>query len=132
MKTRDLETKEGREMLQRGRGGNKERLTGVVKKGLRGREEEKSAHAADRSWRTGKENDGDLALWHAEPCGVWLQLESLHGGFPLLEDVLLLAQIYLGGNTAVFILRAEVMLDQVKRLLIDLLVLVALQELDLV
>lgn len=57
-------------MLQRGRGGNKERLTGVVKKGLRGREEEKSAHAADRSWRTGKENDGDLALWHAEPCGA--------------------------------------------------------------
>lgn len=61
-----------------------------------------------------------------------LELKPLHGSFLLLEDELALTLIHLWGQAGVFFLHAKVVFDQVEGLLVDLLVLVALQELDLV
>lgn len=58
-----------------------------------------------------------------------LELEAFHGSLTLLEDVLLLAKIHLWGDAAVLLFCPEVVLNQIKSLLIDFLVLVALQEL---
>lgn len=58
-----------------------------------------------------------------------LELEALHGRLMLLEEELLLLQVHGGGQSRVLVLRAEVVLDQVEGLLVDLLVLVVLQEL---
>jgi hypothetical protein len=49
-----------------------------------------------------------------------------------IERELLIGLVHLGHETGVLLLLAEVLLDDVERLLVDLLVLVALQELDLV
>lgn len=60
------------------------------------------------------------------------KLEAFHGSLTLLEDVLLLIDIHLWGNAAVFILCSKVVLNQIKGLLINLLILVALQEFNFV
>lgn len=60
------------------------------------------------------------------------ELETFHGSLTLLEDVLLLANIYLWGNVAVFFFCPKVVLNQVKGLLIYFLVLMALQEFNLI
>lgn len=84
---------------------------------------------------------GELAGQQAEAqrpgrrgCGgeVGLKLETLHGSFLLLEDKLALTLVNLWSQAGVLLLHAEVVFNQVESLLVDLLVLVALQELDLV
>lgn len=60
------------------------------------------------------------------------ELEALHGRLTLLEDVLLLAQIHLWDDAAVFLLGPKVVLNQIKRLLVDFLVLMTLQEFNLI
>lgn len=67
-----------------------------------------------------------------EGRGRGLKLEALHGGLLLREEELLVGLVHLGGEVAVLVVHPEVVLDQVKGLLVDLLVVVALQELDLV
>lgn len=64
--------------------------------------------------------------------GRGLKLEALHGGLLLGEEELLVGLVHLGGEVAVLVFHPEVVLDQVEGLLVDLLVVVALQELDLV
>lgn len=64
--------------------------------------------------------------------GRGLKLEALHGGLLLGEEELLVGLVHLGGDVAVLVFHPEVVLDQVEGLLVDLLVVVALQELDLV
>lgn len=61
-----------------------------------------------------------------------LKLEAFHRSLLLLEDVLALALVHLRGDVGVLLFYAKVVLNQVKGLLIDLLVLMALQELNLV
>lgn len=61
-----------------------------------------------------------------------LELEALHWSFLLREKELLVGLVHLRSEAAVLILHAEVTLDEVKRLLVDLLVVVALEELNLV
>lgn len=70
---------------------------------------------------------------NSPPCLFWCsELEALHGSFALLEEKLLLLQVDGGGQGPILVLGAEVALDQIERLLVDLLVLVALQELKLI
>lgn len=64
--------------------------------------------------------------------GQGLELEAFHGRLALLEEELLLLQVHGGGQRRVLVLRAEVALDQVEGLLVDLLVRMALQELQLI
>lgn len=63
---------------------------------------------------------------------VGLKLETLHGSFLLLEDELALTLVHLWSQAGILLLHAEVVFNQVKSLLVDFLVLMALQELDLV
>lgn len=67
-------------------------------------------------------------------CGgeVELKLETLHGSFLLLEDKLALTLVHLWSQAGVLLLHAKVVFNQVEGLLVDLLVLMALQELNLV
>lgn len=71
-------------------------------------------------------------------CGGWrgcwgnLKLKALHGGLLLGEEELLVGLVHLGGEVAVLVFHPEVVLDQVEGLLVDLLVVVALEELYLV
>lgn len=60
------------------------------------------------------------------------ELEALHGSLALLEEELLLLQVNGGGQGWILVLGAEVALDQVECLLVDLLVLVTLQELQFI
>lgn len=55
-----------------------------------------------------------------------LKLETLHGSFLLLEDKLALILIHLWSQAGILFLHTEVVFNQVKGLLVDLLVLVAL------
>ncbi len=64
--------------------------------------------------------------------GYGLELEAFHRPLRLLENVLALILIHLRNDAGVLLLHTKVVLDQVKGLLVDLLVLVALQELNLV
>lgn len=64
--------------------------------------------------------------------GLGLELEAFHGRLALLEEELLLLQVHGRGQCRVLVLRAEVALDQVEGLLVDLLVRMALQELQLI
>lgn len=64
--------------------------------------------------------------------GYGLELEAFHRSLRLLEYVLALILIHLRNDAGILLLHAKVVLDQVKGLLVDLLVLVALQELNLV
>lgn len=61
-----------------------------------------------------------------------LELEALHGCLTLLEEELLLLQVHCRCQSRVLILCVEVALDQVKGLLIDLLIFMALQELQFI
>lgn len=61
-----------------------------------------------------------------------LKLKALHGGLLLGEEELLVGLVHLGGEAAVLVFHPEVVLDQVEGFLVDLLVVVALEELDLV
>lgn len=61
-----------------------------------------------------------------------LELETFHWCLRLLENVLRLSLIHLRGDAGVFLLHPKVVLNQVKRLLVNFLVFVTLQELDLV
>lgn len=69
--------------------------------------------------------------------GTWrtledLELEALHGSLLLREEELLVGLVHLRSEAAVFVLHPKVALNEVEGLLVDLLVVVALQELDLV
>lgn len=55
-----------------------------------------------------------------------LKLETIHGSLTLLEKELLLLEVDGRGQGRIFILCVEVALDQVKSLLVDLLVLMTL------
>lgn len=73
--------------------------------------------------------------WGSGPrrvCRPGLKLETLHGSFLLLEDKLALILVHWRSQASILLLHTEVVFDQVEGLLVDLLVLVALQELDLV
>lgn len=61
-----------------------------------------------------------------------LKLETLHGSLTLLEKELLLLEVNGRCQSRIFIICAEVALDQVKSLLVDLLVLMTLEELQFV
>lgn len=50
----------------------------------------------------------------------------------MLEDELLLVLVYLGSQGGIVVLYSKVVLDQVKGLLVDLLVLMALQKFNLI
>lgn len=64
--------------------------------------------------------------------GYGLELVAFHRSFRLLENVLALILIHLRNDACILLLDPKVVLDQVKGLLVYLLVLVALQELNLV
>lgn len=61
-----------------------------------------------------------------------LKLETLHGSLTLLEKKLLLLEVNSRSQSRIFIICAEVALDQVKSLLVDFLVLMTLEELQFV
>lgn len=61
-----------------------------------------------------------------------LKLETLHGSLTLLEKELLLLEIHGRCQRWIFIVCAEVALDQVESLLVNLLVFVALEKLKFV
>lgn len=67
-------------------------------------------------------------------CGgeAGLKLETLHWPLLLLKHKLALTLVHLWSQTGVLLLYTEVVFNQVESLLVDLLVLVALQKLDLV
>lgn len=60
------------------------------------------------------------------------KLETFHRSLRLLEDVLLLTEVNLGRNAAVLILSPEIMLNKIKGLLVDLLIFMALKELNFI
>ena len=70
--------------------------------------------------------------WHTGSWWARLELEAFHWSLLLLEDELALALIHLRCEARVLLLHTKVVLDQVKGLLVDLLVLMTLQELNLV
>jgi len=61
-----------------------------------------------------------------------LELETFHGSILLLEDKLSLSFVHLWSQAGILLIHTKVVFNQVKGLLVDLQVLVALQELDLV
>lgn len=64
---------------------------------------------------------------------VELKLETLHWSFLLLlEDELALILVHLWSQAGILLLHAKVVFNQVKGFLVDLLVLMALEELNLV
>lgn len=64
---------------------------------------------------------------------VALKLETLHWSFLLLlEDELALILVHLWSQAGILLLHTEVVFNQVKGFLVDLLVLMALEELNLV
>ncbi len=92
-----------------------------------------------RSCAAVKEGEETLGRMEEERPEAWpvaqgygLELEAFHRPLRLLENVLALILIHLRNNAGVLLLHTKVVLDQVKGLLVDLLVLVALQELNLV
>lgn len=73
------------------------------------------------------------AMWcDVKQRALILKLEALHGGLLLREKELLVGLVHLRGKAAVLVFHPEVVLNQVEGLLVDLLVVVALEELDLV
>jgi len=64
--------------------------------------------------------------------GGGLKLEALHGRLLLGEKELLVGLVHLRGEAVVLVLHPEIVLDEIEGLLVDLLVVVALEELDLV
>lgn len=61
-----------------------------------------------------------------------LELETLHGSLLLLEDELALTLVHLRCQVGILLLHTEVVFNQVEGLLVDFLVLMALQELYLI
>lgn len=89
----------------------------------------RTLHRSPEESRSGR--GGGLGDW-AVKTKAGSELETLHRSFLLLENKLALVLIHLWSQAGVLHLHAEVALDQVEGLLVDLLVLVALQELDLI